>query len=692
MKILEVATVGSFLVFAGRWSAAVPCASSTLVAPSVVKDTAGALALAEAVDCSDGTFEVSWVGTVAVEQTILVPDGTFLSIIGLPDGSSTVESVGAGAGAYVTDSTVCLEGPSVFTNNSAGGPGGGMYLAAAYELRIENARFSSNSAQTNGGALALVSVGTAGVDGEYAQILNSSFGENEAGNTGGAVYIAGGFVDFNRSNFEGNTADSAGGAMYAAGTAKLDDCVLSNNRAAQGSAISSVVSFSLQNSDFRGNALLCHDNRFFLDWANNVSGYEIACDQCQLECEGCTMVNPDKALLCEDTFPNTDSLTADVCAVCAEGYSLGLGYTCSECDDGRRKWTTAVAAILLVAAVVAVTFSSVASVTYPDLYAKFVGFIDFLHLDVAWMLSVDCWVDTNFYNTLLTMTIGPVVVSMLVLGSWGIRRRHCPAADPDRFSRINQRHAKFIYLISFLVYSSVSSKVFQTFPCDDIDTGESFLRVDHSIQCFTTEHRIYMVYAGFMCLVYPIGIPVAYLFFLYKARKGFKSEEEATFTDITVLRPLWQPYKRSVYYYEVAECFRRVTLSGLVVFILPDTAGQVMTGFLLSVAFFALFTVLDPYEHWRDTWLARIGHAIVMMSLFVAVAVKVDVQADDGFSQDVFAGALLATNVALVLAVALEALWMCPDVVQEIREVREPVGGVRGFGGEHRTQRECAAV
>lgn len=313
-----------------------------------------------------------------------------------------------------------------------------------------------------------------------------------------------------------------------------------------------------------------------------------------------------------------------------------------------------------------------ASVTYPDLYAKFVGFIDLFDLDVTWMLSVDCYVDTDFYDTLLPTTIGPVVVSVLVLGSWWIRRRNCPADDdPDRFSRINQRHAKFMYLISFLVYSSASSTVFQTFACDRMDTGEFFLRVDYSTHCYTTEHRGYMVYAGFMCLVYPLGIPVAYLSFLYKARKGFKSEEEATGTNATVLRPLWQPYRRSVYYYEVVECFRRVTLAGLLVFILPNTAGQVMTGFLLSVAFFALFTLLNPYEHKRDTWLATIGHAIVMMSLFVAVAVKVDIEEDDGFSQDVFAGALVAVNVVLILVVAAEGLWMCSDVVREIREIRE---------------------
>ena len=54
-----------------------------------------------------------------------------------------------------------------------------------------------------------------------------------------------------------------------------------------------------------------------------VSAYEIACDQCAPECEGCTMTNPDRALLCEPTLPNTDSLTADGTL---ESLNLAPGY------------------------------------------------------------------------------------------------------------------------------------------------------------------------------------------------------------------------------------------------------------------------------------------------------------------------------------------------------------------------------
>lgn len=318
------------------------------------------------------------------------------------------------------------------------------------------------------------------------------------------------------------------------------------------------------------------------------------------------------------------------------------------------------------------------SVTYPDVYEAFVGYVEIVDIDLAWMLSANCWVDTGFYDRLLGTTMGPLVISGLVLALYTIRRRKCPADDHGRRSQIDHRHWTFLYLISFLVYSTASSTIFQTFACDDLDTGASYLRADHSIQCFTTTHRMYMAYAGFMCLVYPLGIPFCYTVFLYRARGGLKYESVAIRTNATALTALSAPYRRDVYYYEVVECFRRVTLSGLVVFISPNTSGQVMTTFLLSLFFFALFTVLDPYTNAWDTWLSRIGHAIVMMTMFVALVVKVDTESDDGFSQDVFAGALVLINCTMILAVVVEACGTC---FVAVREVREPVLSTRSVGG-----------
>lgn len=48
-------------------------------------------------------------------------------------------------------------------------------------------------------------------------------------------------------------------------------------------------------------------------------------------------------------------LGPSVCAVCADGYTTGAGYTCAKCTDGRRDATIAViSVVLLLAAVLAV--------------------------------------------------------------------------------------------------------------------------------------------------------------------------------------------------------------------------------------------------------------------------------------------------------------------------------------------------
>ncbi|CAN0591359.1 unnamed protein product, partial [Laminaria digitata] len=174
-------------------------------------------------------------------------------------------------------------------------------------------------------------------------------------------------------------------------------------------------------------------------------------------------------------------------------------------------------------------------------------------------------------------------------------------------ARLDRKHSSALFWVSFLVYATVSSSTFQTFACDDFDNGPSHLRVDHSLECYTPQHTMFRVYAGVMGVVYPFGIPAYYMAVLYRNRAALKdavARETATTTDVACFQELWGAYQPDVYFYEVVECVRRVVLSGVVVFIFPNTAGQVATAFLLALFFAALFMALDPYTSRFDTWLA----------------------------------------------------------------------------------------
>ena len=166
-----------------------------------------------------------------------------------------------------------------------------------------------------------------------------------------------------------------------------------------------------------------------------------------------------------------------------------------------------------------------------------------------------------------------------------------------------------------------------------------------------------MVYAGIMGLVYPIGVPLAYGLVLYRSRATLMMREgRDDVPHVAAFKELWRPYRPEVFYYEVVECLRRVTLSVVVVFVSPSTAGQIATTFLFALLFFAMMLILDPYVSQWDTWLARIGHTIVVMTMFVALLEKVEITRDDMASRHVFADVLVAANCLLILAVVAEAL------------------------------------
>lgn len=309
--------------------------------------------------------------------------------------------------------------------------------------------------------------------------------------------------------------------------------------------------------------------------------------------------------------------------------------------------------------------------TYPRLYESFLSYIDVVNLDLAWMLSAGCLIDTDFYHSLLVSTIGPLAAAGLVLLSRAATLRRCPPSDQTRRSKHKRRHASAMFWISFLVYSTSSAVIFQTFACDDLDDGTSFLRVDHSVQCYTPKHKGFVWYAGVMTIVYPFGIPFCYALSLCGARNDIQSGQQAVAGSAVVLKDLWEPYKKHAYYYEVVECVRRVVLSGLVVFVFPNTAGQIATSFLLSMFFFVVYMILDPYRHRSHTWLGIIGHAAVMLSMFSGLLEKVDLDGDDGFSQEVFSVVLVLAHGAMLLFLIAEACGTSLIAVHGLRTPRQ---------------------
>ncbi len=112
---------------------------------------------------------------------------------------------------------------STFSDNSAAGyssPGGAIRLSAsnaAASLTINNSSFTNNSAGSSGGAIYSYSDYSSSV---ALTVSNSTFSNNTAGGSGGAIYVystvtAYSTVTVTDSTFQDNTTGDSGGAVYA---------------------------------------------------------------------------------------------------------------------------------------------------------------------------------------------------------------------------------------------------------------------------------------------------------------------------------------------------------------------------------------------------------------------------------------------------------------------------------------------
>ncbi|CAM9138813.1 unnamed protein product, partial [Hapterophycus canaliculatus] len=396
--------------------------------------------------------------------------------------------------------------------------------------------------------------------------------------------------------------------------------------------------------------------------------------------------------------------TGSYCAVCETDYARSLGHTCTRCSSSTRHGLLAAAIIAATVVVVAVLsifkylvstdfeernmgwfhrkvlralpvqalkitvvvwqiltqFADAANVTYPGIYQDFLSVIDIVNFDLSSATAAGCVLPTaDFHDRLLVITLWPLAVVGFLAVTYRIAViRNGVAGNNGVVDKIRYKHQTALLLLTFLVYSSVSSMVFQTYACETLDDEIEYLRADYRIRCTGAKHKAFELYAGFMVVIYPVGIPLLYAILLYR-RRDILSDVHADKAAAQPISSLWEPYRPERFYYEVIECGRRIMLTGVVVFIFPNDAAQIAITMLISFVFFAVFDALSPYKSTSDMWLSRGGHMIVFFSMFDMLLLKVDVSSESDQSQAVFAGVLVAAHVLIILVIVVEivGIW-----------------------------------
>lgn len=274
-----------------------------------VSNTASAIALAEAVaNCPGGEIDVEWSGSVPINQTIDVGNGTVLRITGVYGTSPEVDGCGSSELFFVSNAYLHVSDVILSNGNASFGAGGVTALSSVITFR--NTSFVNNVGATGGAVCAMSRSNVTWND-------TNRFVENTGLTSGGAVFATGsssltwaghatfvqnrcdgypcngGAVHINNGStatweeeaiFSQNSADGFGGAVYSkesnvswkAATTFTDNNALKNGGAAHLNCSNAVweeeVFFESNFADGFAGAVSAHESTN-VTWESDVLYY-----------------------------------------------------------------------------------------------------------------------------------------------------------------------------------------------------------------------------------------------------------------------------------------------------------------------------------------------------------------------------------------------------------------------------------
>ncbi|GMH48343.1 hypothetical protein TrRE_jg8423 [Triparma retinervis] len=185
-----------------------------------------------------------------------------------------------------------------------------------------------------------------------------------------------------------------------------------------------------------------------------------------------------------------------------------------------RQGVQTVSKILLSYVQIVSGFSFNFGIRFPDLFARVMSVFAFANLDFLSLTPIGCIFPTNYHRQLLVYTILPLLAFGALLGLYTRLKSRGTGSQAFREELFNA----FLFL-SFLVLPTTSTKILNTFACDQLDSingkpGQWVLKSDMNIDCESTTHIAFQWYAVAMVFVYPIGIPLFYYVLLARAQGG----------------------------------------------------------------------------------------------------------------------------------------------------------------------------
>ena len=402
-----------------------------------------------------------------------------------------------------------------------------------------------------------------------------------------------------------------------------------------------------------------------------------------------------------------------------------------------------VAKILISYSQIISSFSFVFDIKYPPLFSSLEKFFGSLaNLDFIGFMPLDCIFKSNYDQQMLVYTLFPVILGVLIL----VASHTLGRSKFDHLVNFSNRLFSIFLLGTFTMLPSATLKIASTFACRtfDVDVGSParWLKTDYSINCDDSSHVRYEAYAGVMIIVYPVGIPLLYIWLLVMARndldpvgqkklvntnavryklpsiKGelpadgyvvgtqdvlseamnkldaelvtlseeeamrcsifLRSEREAKNPELKRLSFLYDNYEPSCWWFEIFETARRLTLTAGVSFLSSESASQIIFSMVLCLFSMRVYAEFKPFV---DERLDRLSECMQWQTFFMmlaALALKINVDDESHDDKKWFDITLVILQFLGPMVVGVRVCLTSRDAVVEMKKLRN---ATRSGGG-----------
>ncbi|CBJ32402.1 adhesin-like protein [Ectocarpus siliculosus] len=296
---------------------------------------------------------------------------------------------------------------------------------------------------------------------------------------------------------------------------------------------------------------------------------------------------------------------------------------------------------------------------FPPIYEKFLSIIGIFSFDLGWILSAACLTTgIDFYDKLLIVTIGPLVPLFFLGITFFVGSR--PAKETNMSPNATAGGAAASGgggreleegRVQGASSGSTTSVTSNRGAAARGPSVRSALRAKSGDPKNPEQQRLWGLFARHTTIM----LIVLYLVYTQISTVEQKMSVRDKDQSIAPTSFLWNAYFPKCYYYEVFECIRRLLLTGILVFLVPDTPGQVAFSCIFAILSLMVFELLRPHVNNLDRQLYRTGCLVILFTNFLALVIKSGAADKDSSGSAAYSVALVIVNIMFFLSIWFNA-------------------------------------